>query len=62
VELTLTDEGHAAAERVAEAERQLYEWLGQTLTAGDVRALIRGLHKLVDGRPAGQAIARRRDA
>jgi MarR family transcriptional regulator, organic hydroperoxide resistance regulator len=62
VELTLTAEGQAAAERVAEAERQLYEWLSQTLTKGDITALIRGLRKLVDGRPTGQAIARRRDS
>jgi DNA-binding MarR family transcriptional regulator len=62
VELTLTAEGRAAAERVADAERQLYEWLSQTLTKGDITALIRGLRKLVDGRPTGQAIARRRDS
>lgn len=60
VELTLTAEGRAAAARVAEAERRLYEWLGEALTDGDVRALIRGLRKLVDGRPTGDAIARRR--
>jgi DNA-binding MarR family transcriptional regulator len=62
VELTLTAQGRAAAERVAEAERRLYQWLSQTLTNGDVTALIRGLRKLVDGRPAAQAIARRREA
>jgi len=62
VELTLTAEGQAAAERVAEAERQLYEWLDRALTDRDVTALIRGLRKLVDGRPSGQAIARRRDS
>lgn len=62
VELTLTAEGHATAMRVAEAERQFYEWLGQALTKGDVTALIRGLRKLVDGRPTGHAIARRRDS
>ena len=61
VELTLTAEGQAAAERVAEAERELYEWLSQTLTNRDITALIRGLRKLVEGRPTGQAIARRRD-
>ena len=60
VELTLTAEGQAVAERVGEGERRLYEWLSQTLTPGDITVLIRGLHKLVDGRPAGQAIARRR--
>jgi MarR family transcriptional regulator, organic hydroperoxide resistance regulator len=62
VELTLTAEGQEAAERVAKAERQLYEWLSQTLTSADVTALVRGLRKLVDGRPTGQALARRRDS
>jgi DNA-binding MarR family transcriptional regulator len=62
VELTLTAEGQAAAERVADAERRLYEWLSQTLTNGDVTALIRGLRKLVEGRPTGRAIARRRES
>jgi MarR family transcriptional regulator, organic hydroperoxide resistance regulator len=62
VELTLTGEGRAAAERVADAERRLYEWLSQTLTKADITTLIRGLRKLVDGRPTGQAIARRRDS
>jgi MarR family transcriptional regulator, organic hydroperoxide resistance regulator len=62
VELSLTPQGQAAAERVAEAEGRLYEWLSQTLTTADVTALIRALRKLVDGRPAGQAIARRRDS
>jgi MarR family transcriptional regulator, organic hydroperoxide resistance regulator len=61
VELSLTPQGQAAAERVAEAERRLYEWLSQTLTNADVASMIRALRKLVDGRPAGQAIARRRD-
>jgi MarR family transcriptional regulator, organic hydroperoxide resistance regulator len=62
VELTLTAEGRAAAARVAEAERRLYEWLSGALTDADVKALIRGLRKLVDGRPPGDAIARRRDS
>ncbi len=61
VDLALTAEGRAAAERVAEAEHHLYDWLSQTLTNRDVTALIRGLRKLVNGRPTGEAIARRRD-
>jgi DNA-binding MarR family transcriptional regulator len=61
VELTLTPAGRVAAERVAEAEGRLYQWLGERLTDSDVMALIRGLRKLVDGRPTGDAIARRRD-
>jgi DNA-binding MarR family transcriptional regulator len=62
VELTLTPQGRAAAERVAEAEARLYAWLAERLTNGDVTALIRGLRKLVDGRATGDAIARRRDS
>lgn len=62
VEVTLTAEGRAAAARVAEAEQKLYEWLDGTLTDGDVKSLIRGLRKLVDGRPGGDAIARRKTA
>lgn len=62
VEVTLTAEGRAAAARVAEAEQKLYEWLEGTLTDRDVNALIRGLRKLVDGRPTGDAIARRKTA
>jgi DNA-binding MarR family transcriptional regulator len=62
VEITLTPDGRAAAERVGEAEHQLYGWLGERLTSSDVAALIRALRKLVDGRPAGHAIARRRDS
>ncbi len=58
----LTAEGQAAAELVAEAECQPYAWLGQTFTNGDEAALIRGLRKLVDGRPTGQVIARRRES
>jgi DNA-binding MarR family transcriptional regulator len=62
VEVTLTPDGRAAAARVAGAERELKEWISRTLAEDDVGALIRGLRKIVDGRPAGDAIARRRDS
>lgn len=60
VELSLTPAGRAAARQVAEAERRLYAWLGGALTERETAALIRGLRKLVDGRPAGDAVGRRR--
>jgi len=60
VELSLTPTGRRAARRVAEAERALYDGLAAELGERDVAAMLRGLRKLVDGRPAGAAIARRR--
>ena len=60
VELSLTSAGRAAAQQVAEAERRLYDWLGEALNDREIAALVRGLRKLVDGRPAGDAVARRR--
>lgn len=60
VEHSLTAEGRRAARQVTEAERRLYEGLAATLGERDVAAVVRGLRKLVDGGPAGAAIARRR--
>ena len=60
VELTLTTAGRSAARRVAEAERRLHAALAGALTERDVAATVRALRKLVDGRPAGNAIERRR--
>jgi DNA-binding MarR family transcriptional regulator len=60
VVLSLTPAGRRAAREVAAAERELYEWLGGALSERETAALVRGLRKLVAGRPAGDAIARRR--
>lgn len=60
VELSLTSKGRTAAQRVTEAERLLHGGLSGALSDRDVAAIVRGLRKLVDGRPAGDAIARRR--
>jgi MarR family transcriptional regulator, organic hydroperoxide resistance regulator len=60
VELALTAQGAAAAEQVRRAERALHDWLAGTIGDRDTAATIRALRKLVDGRPAGDAIARRR--
>jgi DNA-binding MarR family transcriptional regulator len=62
VELTLTERGVEAAQQVADAERALHDQLAQALTDSDVTAMVRGLRKLVDGRPTGDAIGRRRSA
>jgi MarR family transcriptional regulator, organic hydroperoxide resistance regulator len=61
VELSLTGEGAAAAKQVRHAERALHDWLANALGDRDAGAAIRALRKLVDGRPAGDAIALRRD-
>jgi MarR family transcriptional regulator, organic hydroperoxide resistance regulator len=61
VELSLTPQGAAAAKDVRHAERALHDWLGNALGDRDAAAAIRALRKLVDGRPAGDAIARRND-
>jgi MarR family transcriptional regulator, organic hydroperoxide resistance regulator len=60
VELSLTPAGDRAAEQVAEAERTLYAGLAAALTDRQLHALVIGLRRLVDQRPAGHAIARRR--
>ena len=60
VALSLTSAGRRAARAVAAAERQLHDWLGAALSEREAAALVRGLRKLVAGRPAGDAIARRR--
>jgi DNA-binding MarR family transcriptional regulator len=60
VQLTLTARGEEAARRVAEAEGALHGWLDDALSERERTAVIRALRKLVDGRPAGDALARRR--
>jgi DNA-binding MarR family transcriptional regulator len=60
VELSLTARGRTAARQVTDAERQLHEQLAAALGDRNVAAAARGLRKLVDGRAAGEAIARRR--
>jgi DNA-binding MarR family transcriptional regulator len=60
VQLSLTADGAAAARRVREAERSLHAELAASLGDRDVAAVVRALRKLVDGRTAGEAIARRR--
>ena len=60
VAISLTNAGKAAARKVAAAERSLHDGLAEALAPTDVDALVRGLRKLVHGRPAGAAISRRR--
>ena len=61
VELSFTARGATAAQEVRHAEAALHEWLGSAVADRDVHAAIRALRRLVEGRPAGDAIARRRD-
>jgi DNA-binding MarR family transcriptional regulator len=60
VELSLTPQGVVAARRVRRAERALHDWLTSALGDRDIAAARRALRKLVEARPAGDAIARRR--
>lgn len=60
VELSLTAEGRRAARQVSDAERRLYDALSVPLSDRDIAAIVRVLRKLVEGRPAGDALARRR--
>jgi MarR family transcriptional regulator, organic hydroperoxide resistance regulator len=62
VELSFTAQGESAAREVRHAEAALHEWLGTAIGDREVLAAIRTLRKLVEDRPAGHAIARRRDA
>jgi len=59
VELSLTQRGRAAAKKVRRAEAGLHDWLATALDDRDVPAAIRTLRTIVEGRPAGNAIARR---
>jgi MarR family transcriptional regulator, organic hydroperoxide resistance regulator len=59
VELSLTERGKAAVAQVRRAESELHAWLAASLTERELAALVRALRKLVDERPAGNALARR---
>jgi len=62
IELSLTAAGARSARQVTEVERRLYDALGADLREREVAAIVRALRKLVDGRAAGDAVARRREA
>ena len=61
VELSLTPAGRAASDRVRAAERQRHDWLRSALNDREVAAASTALRKLVGERPAGAALARRRE-
>jgi DNA-binding MarR family transcriptional regulator len=60
VEISLTRRGAAAAEEVRRAETVLHDWLSAAIGDRDLPSVTRALRKVVDGRPAGEAIARRK--
>lgn len=59
VVLTLTPRGVEAANRVAEVESVLYAAMGGLLADQNIEALLPILWRFVEGRPAGNALARR---
>lgn len=60
VQISLTVAGERAAEGVRAAERALHGELADIVGEQDIAAAVRALRKLVAGRAAGDAIARRR--
>src|SRR6266705_2826877 len=59
VTLTLTEEGEEMATRVGAVEAALYEFITKALEGQSFSEAIALLWRLVEGRPAGEALARR---
>lgn len=62
VDLSLSPTGMSAAAAARSADTALSALLESVLTASEVDATVATLRRLVDGRPAGDAISRRRAA
>jgi MarR family transcriptional regulator, organic hydroperoxide resistance regulator len=60
VDLSLTSAGRRLARQIAAIEERLYRDLEAAGTGHDVAAVVAYLSTLVKGRPAGEAVARRR--
>ena len=60
VTLTLTEKGEEMATRVGAVEAELYEFITQALEGQSLSEGIALLWSLVKGRPAGEALARRK--
>jgi DNA-binding MarR family transcriptional regulator len=60
VSLSLTAAGRRAAEQVASVDDAIAGWITSTLSEREMAAMTRALRKLVDERPAGRAVAKRR--
>ncbi|HLZ55577.1 MAG TPA: winged helix DNA-binding protein [Ktedonosporobacter sp.] len=59
VTLTLTEKGEEQAQRVRAVEAELYEYITRTLEGTALSESIALLWRFVEGRPAGEALARR---
>ncbi len=59
IELSLTAEGTRIATQIAQIERRLYDMIDAAAQGHDVDAVTGFLRALVDGLPAGRALARR---
>ncbi len=59
VTLTLTEKGEEMATRVSAVEAALYKAITRTLEGQSLSACIAILWRFVEGRPAGEALARR---
>jgi MarR family transcriptional regulator, organic hydroperoxide resistance regulator len=61
VTLSLTREGEEAASGVAEVEAALHSMISEAFDGDELSGTIAALQRLVAGRPAGEALARRSD-
>ena len=59
VTLTLTETGEEMATRVRAVEAALYEFIAESIEGQSLSESIAVLWRLVEGRPAGEALARR---
>jgi DNA-binding MarR family transcriptional regulator len=59
ITLTLTAAGEAKAREIKEVEEKLYDWMRSQLEGEDLAHLIKVLWRFTEGRPAGDALARR---
>ena len=60
VSLSLTSAGRDAATQVAQVDAAISGWITSLLSERELAAMTRTLRKLVDERPAGRAVAKRR--
>lgn len=59
VELSLNDVGEETASKVSEVEVALHEIISEVMARSELSAAVAALRRLVAGRPAGEALARR---
>lgn len=62
VRLTATDDGRTLSARILARENQLYDFIDHAIDADEAATLLRVLHTITHGSPAGSALENRRAA